>query len=62
MKSSVRYIGLFLAAVITAGLPACNNKLDVKPSTGIVPGQIKTAQDVEAALIGAYTNLQQFDA
>jgi hypothetical protein len=62
MKSSVRYIGLLLAAVMTAGLPACNNKLDIKPSTGIVPGQIQTAQDVEAALIGAYTNLQQFDA
>lgn len=63
MKLCVRYMGgVLIGMLLIAGLPACNNRLDVKPGTGIGPGQILTAGDVEATLIGAYTNLQQFEA
>ncbi|WP_440671653.1 RagB/SusD family nutrient uptake outer membrane protein [Chitinophaga sp. 22321] len=62
MKSYKRYITLCLLAVSAVGLPACNKKLEVAPGSYIVPDQVKTESDVRAELLGAYSNLQHYDA
>lgn len=62
MKSYKRYIAPFLLAVSIAGLPACNKKLDVAPGSYITPDQVKDESDVSAELLGAYANLQHYNA
>ena len=62
MKSYKKYIAPFLLAVSVAGLPACNKKLDVAPGSYIVPDQVQNESDVRAELLGAYSNLQHYDA
>lgn len=50
---------LLAGAALLAGLPACNNKLNVQPTTYIDTSQAFTnSSDVQAALVGCYTGLQ----
>lgn len=58
MKIYNKYIGAIMLMVAAATFSACNKKLDVTPGKDIVPDQIKTADDVQGVLMGAYTNLQ----
>lgn len=62
MKSYKRYIAPFLLAVSVAGFSACNKKLDVAPGSYITPDQVQDESDVRAELLGAYANLQHYDA
>ena len=56
-------IGLLAAGLLTGTLPGCNSKLDVKPTNSIdVAEAFNTSSDVEAALVGAYTGLQDANA
>jgi tetratricopeptide (TPR) repeat protein len=62
MKFYNRYISTIMLVAAVATLPACNKKLDVVPGKEIVPEQILTASDVQAVLMGAYSNLQDPNA
>lgn len=62
MKSYKRYIAPVLLVVSIAGFSACNKKLDVVPGSYITPDQVKNESDVIAELLGAYANLQHYDA
>lgn len=51
--------GLLMAGLLTSGLASCNNKLNVQPIDSVDAGKaLTTSADVEAALIGSYTGLQ----
>lgn len=50
---------LAAAALLTVGLPACNSKLDVQPTSYIDASQaFNSSSDVQAALVSCYTGLQ----
>ncbi|MBX0290783.1 RagB/SusD family nutrient uptake outer membrane protein [Hymenobacter sp. HSC-4F20] len=55
--------GLFTACLLTGSFTACNSKLDVEPTDSIdATNALTTSADVEAALVGCYTGLQNADA
>lgn len=55
--------GLFASALLTGGLLSCNGKLDVQPTDSIDVAQaFNTSSDVQSALVGAYTGLQDANA
>lgn len=55
--------GLLAASLLTGTLSGCNSKLDVKPTDTIdVAEAFNTSSDVQAALVGAYTGLQDANA
>lgn len=50
---------LLAAGLLLAGLPACNNKLNVQPTSYIDTAQaFNNSSDVQAALVGCYAGLQ----
>lgn len=54
---------LLTACLFTGGLSSCNSKLDVEPIDSIdVANALNTSNDVQAALVGAYTGLQNTDS
>lgn len=57
-----RYITYSLISALLLTSTACNKKLDVNPANSITPDQIKTSDDVQAVLFGAYNSLQHFNA
>jgi len=57
MKNIV--LGLLAAGLLTGGLAGCNGKLNVQPTSSIdASTALNTSTDVQAALIGCYTGLQ----
>jgi len=57
MKNIV--LGLLAASLLTGGLAGCNGKLNVQPTSSIdASTALNTSTDVQAALIGCYTGLQ----
>lgn len=55
--------GLFTGSLLAGSLASCNNKLDVPPVDSIDVAQaLNSSSDVQAALVGAYTGLQDINA
>ena len=55
--------GLLAASVMLGSLAACNSKLDVQPIDNVDAEQaLNNSSDVQAALVGAYTGLQDVNA
>lgn len=55
--------GFLVTGLLAGGLLGCNGKLDVQPTDSIDVAQaFNTSSDVQAALVGAYTGLQNTDA
>lgn len=53
------FIRLLSAVVLTSGLLACNNQLNVQPVSSIdAASALSNSSDVQAALVGCYTGLQ----
>lgn len=53
---------LLAAALLAAGLPGCNNKLNVQPTSYIDSAlAFNTSSDVQAGLVGCYTGLQSIN-
>ncbi|MGI4822069.1 MAG: RagB/SusD family nutrient uptake outer membrane protein [Janthinobacterium lividum] len=55
-------VGLLAVAALAGGLPACNSKLDVQPTSYIdTATAFNSSSDVRAALVGCYTGLQSIN-
>lgn len=58
MKPITKYISYLVLPAMLTFTAACNKKLDVTPGQQISPEQIKTEDDVNAILMGAYNSMQ----